>query len=116
MSYQKDRDEFVGVIVAEISGKKARAVERIGTMHDPRVGTDTKAVALARLILRNAATIQRYAINRCNREVQPREARNAEACARRIKEACEPWGIKAKCKRRPPGLLCQADSALWPPQ
>ena len=83
MSYQKDRDEFIGVIVEETWN---RTKGNGGSLED--------AIALARSILRDAATIQRHAINECNREVTPGEVTRAEDCQRRILEACKPWGIK----------------------
>ena len=83
MSYQKDRDEFVGVIVAEVANKGVPLHQGV------HQGTD-----LARLILRNAATIQRHAIDECNRPTTLRETQVAGRAKQRIIEACKPWGIK----------------------
>lgn len=83
MSYQKDRDEFIGQIVTEVMAQK---------------GTNNDGVDLARLILRNAATIQSIAIRQCNEAFTDQEAAllasRDKACEDRIKEACKPWSIK----------------------
>jgi len=93
MSYQKDRDEFVGVIVAECELS-------VGN----RAPENTKcAVGLARLILRNAATIQRIAAAYCNRKTTPGEVEQYECCQDRIRKACEPWGIKPTFNGDPRG-------------
>jgi hypothetical protein len=113
MSYQKDRDEFIGVIMAELPD------------HEPY----SVAVELARLILRNAQTIQRCEERVCsdesaNRDRVPcpaiRSHRDEDCCCdymddikrgigshkdtprvevqsmharQRIQAACKPWGI-----------------------
>ena len=64
MSYQKDRDEFIGVMVEEM--------ESIGRTLPPE---DRKGdgVGLARLILRNASTIQRCEEAACSSEAADRD-------------------------------------------
>lgn len=99
MSYQKDRDEFIGVIVDECN----RARSCIREDHWEKSGIASSAVDLARLILRNAATVQRLAIVHCNRKMIVGEQKQWEAAKNRIKVACEPWGIKAKCNGDPRG-------------
>ena len=83
MSYQKDRDEFVAQIVAEVIGKK---------------GTNNDGVDLARLILRNAATIQRLAERAYSVEMSEaqteREGKQDDRATECIVAACKPWGIK----------------------
>ena len=96
MSYQKDRDEFVGVIVQEIE----RQIDRTQCG-----GSQHTSVVLARLILRNAATIQRHAVNACNREVSQAETDNQTRAEMRILEACEPWGIKPTFGGDPRGAV-----------
>jgi hypothetical protein len=91
MSYQKDRDEFIGVIVEECQREDAQATYRANVPPEKRRDS---AVDLARLILRNAATIQHHAINLCNREVSAAEQTAAQRAKDRIEAACEPWGIK----------------------
>ena len=95
MSYQKDRDEFVGVIVAEVASQNRGAI--------PQWARQQNAVALARLILRNAATIQRHATNCCNRETSMAETRRAAQCEEHIRQACKPWGIKPTFNGDPRG-------------
>lgn len=58
MSYQKNRDEFIGQIVTEVAAKR---------------GSNNEGVDLARLILRNAATIQRCAEAVCSSEWADRD-------------------------------------------
>ena len=77
MSYQKDRDEFIGTIVTELEYWGA--------------GYGHKGVALARLILRHAATIQ------CCEEEAILRARQ------RIDAACKPWSIVPKFSAEPRG-------------
>jgi hypothetical protein len=96
MSYQKDRDEFIGVIVEEIAKRKG------GQLHQGGVGI---AVALARLILRNAATIQRIAVDQCNDPSTPTQDKAKSAARRRISEACKPWGIKPNFQGDPRGAV-----------
>jgi len=87
MSYQKDRDEFVGVIVEECTA----GVPRLG----PHGGNRTnEAVDLARLVLRNAATIQRLAILDCNSGLTDGQARAKDSAEQHIETACKLWGIK----------------------
>lgn len=62
MSYRKDRDEFVGVIVAEVVERRSQRPVPLGS--SGRAGDE--GTALARLILRNAATIQRCETDACN--------------------------------------------------
>lgn len=95
MSYQKDRDEFVGVLVAEASAIRLKGNH----------SADEEAVAFARLILRNAATIQRHAINACNREVSEAETTNSLRAQTRIVDACEPWGISPTFSGDPRGAV-----------
>ena len=99
MSYQKDRDEFIGVIVEECD--RARSCIRADHWEENRIAGS--AVALAQLFLRDAATVQRLAIVHCNREMSASEQKQWEAAKRRIKAACEPWGIRAKCEGDPRG-------------
>jgi len=89
MSYQKDRDEFVGVIVGEVISQGGRA--------------DTHSVDLARAILRDAATMQRLAVEACNRELTDGEKRQDDRCQLRIEAACTPWGIKPTFNGDPRG-------------
>lgn len=100
MSYQKDRDEFVAVIAEECQNKAAMATYRANVPPENRTGS---AVDLARLILRNASTIQRISVNECNRELTPGERKQDEACQRRIMEACQPWGILPRFNGDPRG-------------
>jgi hypothetical protein len=95
MSYQKDRDEFVGVIVEEVATNNRGAI--------PQWARNQNAVDLARLILRNAATVQRLAIEHCNRQLRPGEEKQWEAAKARIVDACKPWGIRAKVNGDPRG-------------
>ena len=90
-SYQKNRDEFVAVIVEELT--------QGGRLPDPAC----RAVDVARLILRNAATIQRIAVAECNRELTAREGAASAACEARIKEACKPWRIRPNFNGDPRG-------------
>ena len=94
MSYQRDRDEFVGVVVAEVirGGFRVRGSERQGT-------------ELARLILRNAATLQRLGIDGCNRELTPGEKKQDEDCEQRIRLACERFGIEPTFSGDPRGAV-----------
>ena len=69
MSYQKDRDEFIGVIAQEAGGPTKRPEYNDGT--NERIGRD--AIALARLILRNASTIQRCEEQVCDSEAADRD-------------------------------------------
>ena len=109
MSYQKDRDQFVGQIVSEVTAAG---------------GTNNQGVALARLILRNASTIQRCETAVCSDEAADRDrvpcpaiksGRDEDCCCdrypdgvcsttprvqvaimrarQRIDAACKPWGI-----------------------
>ncbi|HUX02461.1 MAG TPA: hypothetical protein VMY35_15980 [Phycisphaerae bacterium] len=98
MSYQKDRDEFIGVIVQECNAGRDRnhAVSDAG-------------VNLARLILRNAATMQRLAERACSVEMSERQATREEkqdaACQARIEAACKPWGIVPTFNGDPRGAV-----------
>jgi hypothetical protein len=124
MSYQKDRDEFIGVMIEEM--------EAIGRTLPPE---DRKGdgVGLARLILRNASTIQSCETQVCSSEAADRDrvpcpaiksGDNADcACDRyqgnhcdtprvqvsslrarqRIEAACKPWGIKPNFSGDPRG-------------
>jgi hypothetical protein len=100
MSYQKERDEFIGVIVGEYAHRKTVANWK-GKLHI--TGRPEDGVNLARLILRNAATIQRIATNACNGELRPGQEEQGEQAALRIIEACKPWGIKPKFSGDPRG-------------
>jgi hypothetical protein len=91
MSYQKDRDEFVGVIVEECGTESAKKVYRRNVPAGERRGS---AVEMARAILRDSSTLQRLAVEECNRELTPREVCQIGAARERIEEACKPWGIK----------------------
>lgn len=93
MSYQKDRDEFVAVIVEELAG----------IARTPGVGTDQPWVDVARLILRNAATIQRLAAEDCNRQITDAERKRWTEAEERISAACKPWGIKPTFNGDPRG-------------
>lgn len=92
MSYQSDRDLFVGTLAAEFSGGKNGVLP-----HD--------SVALARLILRNAATIEQHAVDLCNREVSGDEVAANLPAANRIRAACEPWGITPRFSGDPRGSV-----------
>ena len=92
MSYQKDRDEFVGVIVTEI-GRSGAGVDNF----------TPDAIALVRLILRNAAMIQRLATKFCGRDLTPGEVKAQEHAKARIVAACKPWGIKPDFQGDPHG-------------
>ena len=74
MSYQKDRDEFVAVIGGEVSNAG-------------------DAVALAKLVLRNASIIQSIAVKDCNSPLTDGDRKEDEMAEARITEACKPWGI-----------------------
>ena len=93
MSYQKDRDEFVAAIVAEVVD------------YAYQFGGDREGVNLARLILRNAVTIQRHAINNCNRLTSLAETHRAARCEEHIRIACKPWGIKPTFNGDPRGAV-----------
>ena len=84
MSYQKDRDEFVAVIVEEISGKPSPVIA---------IGEGCK---LARLILRNAATIQRLAVEDCNRQISDGERKQRADAESRIVTACDQCGTNSR--------------------
>jgi len=124
MSYQKDRDEFIGQMVTEVQAKD---------------GTNNEGVDLARLILRNASTIQRCEELVCNSEAADRDRvpcpsrgkLNTGECLcrhcgtyadatqshgkiprvevqilrarQRIEAACEPWGIVPSFQSDPRG-------------
>ena len=94
MSYQKDRDEFVAVVSAEVEAKG---------------GTTNDGVDLARLILRNAATMQRLAERACSVDMGEKQAaieeKQDERCQERIRKACEPWGIKPNFQGDPRGAV-----------
>lgn len=85
MSYQKARDEFIAVIVSELADLNSRGACELRDAQTP--------LEFARLILRNASTIQRIAETACNRELSKAESRKDYACQRRIEAACRPWGI-----------------------
>jgi len=87
MSYQSNRDEFIGTIVTELEYWGA--------------GYGHKGVALARLILRNAATIQ------CCQEEAILRARQ------RIDAACKPWSIVPKFSAEPRGVTLLLPSGRW---
>ncbi len=74
------RDEFIAIMTAE-------------------------GISLAdiRAILRDAATVQRLAVEACNRELSSAEVkRDAEACARIVKRA-QRWGCSATFNGDPRG-------------
>ena len=95
MSYQKDRDEFVGVIVAEVASQNRGAI--------PQWARQQNAAALARLILRNAATIQRIAVKACNEGQSDKLDSQCEVAKNHIAAACAPWGIKPNFNGDPRG-------------
>jgi len=120
VSYQKDRDEFIGQIVAEVQAKNA---------------TNNQGVDLARLILRNASTIQRCEEAVCSSEAADRDrvpcpaeksGRDEDCCCdydhqnehhqdtprvqvqilkarQRIDAACKPWSITPNYQGDPRG-------------
>lgn len=117
MSYQKDRDEFIAVIRAEL----------------PDTASVDECIRLARLILRNAATIQHCETLVCSSEAADRDrvacpaakSGKDEDCVcdyekgshgdtprvqvqilrarQRIEAACKPWGIKPRFSSDPRG-------------
>jgi len=124
MSYQKDRDEFIGQMVEE------------GEIINPRLPLEDRkydGVSLARAILRNAATIQHCEELVCSSEAADRDrvqcpaikSGNDADCAcncyedkhcdtprvqmqilrarQRIEAACRPWGIKPNFSGDPRG-------------
>jgi len=103
MSYQKDRDEFIGVIVDEINTIANQCRDAVGAKTPARKVLE--GVHLARMILRNAATLQRHAVIACNRQTTPGENRNALRAENRLVEACGPWGIKPKLNGDPRGCV-----------
>ena len=66
MSYQKDRDEFVAQIVSEVQSQWRAPMARDGS-------PTQQALDLARLILRNAATIQHCEELVCSSEAANRD-------------------------------------------
>lgn len=96
MSYQKDRDEFIGAMVEEM--------ESIGRTLPPE-NRKGDGVTLARQILRDASTMQRLAEEACNRELSGRERNNEEVCGQRIADLCRPYGIKANFNGDPRGAV-----------
>lgn len=100
MSYQKDRDEFVAVIVEEFGTEALQKRGRAMPLEDRK----TTAVEFARLVLSNASTIQRIATNECNRELTDGERRQDAAAQQRIIEACRPWGIGPTFNGDPRGV------------
>lgn len=100
MSYQKDRDEFVAVITEECSRKDVQAAYRQAVLPENRRGSSWE---MARLILRNANTIQRIATKACNEELSAHDERSGAACCARIRDACKPWGIKPNFQGDPRG-------------
>ena len=130
MSYQKDRDEFMGAIMEACehvrSGIRADSWEQNGIAGS--------AIALARLVLRNATTIQRCEEAVCSSEAADRDRvpcpaikskDDSDCCCdcypdgehcdtprvqvailrarQRIAEACKPWGIKPNFSGDPRG-------------
>ena len=104
MSYQKDRDEFIGQIVSEVQAKG---------------GTNNEGVDLGRLILRNASTMQRLAERACSIEMNEKEAareeKQDEACQLRINAACKLWGIVPNYQGDPRGAVVKLllPSGCW---
>lgn len=90
MSYTKDRDEFITTIIDEVVAKQ---------------GNTGDGMKLALLILRRAATLQRLAVNDCNRGLTEAEKRNDALCEKRISEACQPWGIVPNFNGDPRGAV-----------
>ena len=100
MSYQKDRDEFIGVIVEEVT--KAPKSPHDATNGHWRTNIGVK---LARLILRNAAIIQRVAVTQCNRELTEGEKKQDFTACDRVTAACFPWGIVPRFSGDPRGCV-----------
>lgn len=80
MSYQRDREEFVAAVVEE--------------------GLPLKK---ARLVLRNAATVQRLAVKECNEELTASDRRRDQLAQARIRALVEPHGIKPRFGGDPRG-------------
>ena len=100
MSYQKDRDEFVAQIVIEVANAPKSPHDATNGAWRTATGTD-----LARLILRNAATLDRLAVKQCNDPWTDCDERQVEQARARIDEACKPWGIVAAYSRDPRGAV-----------
>lgn len=95
-SYQKDRDAFVGVVTGVVVSHPREF---------PQWSRNNAGVELARLILRNAATLQRLAEAACERELTGRELVQEGRCQRRILDACTPWDIRATVGGDPRGAV-----------
>ena len=95
-----DRDTFIQQIITEVTAKGGTAEQ----------GTD-----LARLVLRNAATIQRLAVEDCNRGCTSAQVKQDAACQRRITAACHPWGITPTYNGDPRGAVVKLllPSGTW---
>lgn len=78
MSYEKDRAEFIRVMVEEL---RHQGIEW------------ARATEIAKAILRDAQTIQRIAVNGCNRELSDGERKQESQAEARIEKVCEPLSI-----------------------
>jgi len=59
----------------------------------------------AALVLRHAATLQRLAAERCNRELTRVEEKRDESSERRIRELCEPYRVRVLTSGDPRGSV-----------
>lgn len=80
MSYQTDREEFIAQWVLE----RARLHLTVGA---------AGARCEAQRILRNANTVQRYAVAACNRMLTEAEQRRESAACRRIEKDAAPFKV-----------------------
>ena len=62
-------------------------------------------LAEVKLILRHAASLQRYAVNACNREVTPAEEKRAATLRLRIAEICQRHGATPMMHGDPRGSV-----------
>ena len=88
MSYQKDRDEFVAVITADVIAEGGQA---------------QNSANLARKLLRQANAYQRLAEIACNEELTPRQETKIRAIKADLVEACKPWKIRPRFSNDPRG-------------
>ena len=94
-SYQKDRDEFIAQIVSEVECSNKG---RYG-------GSVQAATDLARLILRNASSLDRLAVKQCNEPWTDGDEKQVEQARERINAACKTWGIVPNYSRDPRGAV-----------
>jgi signal transduction histidine kinase len=85
MASQKEREEFIAMFVSE-------AFDKLGQTK----GTCERAIELARLIMRDAATHGRLAVEDCNRGLTESERKREGECEKRIAERAA--FIGARCK------------------